>query len=101
MRDLAVLDVAPGGGELEGSGGAEHHWKRTGGFGHLEPANVVDGGGCPADRGLDGVLDADGGRADQLDQLVDVVGHLWASFVTRPHNGLIGATLPRLQREHR
>lgn len=88
MRDLAALDVAAGEGELKGSGGAWRRWKRAGGFEHFEPAStvlrqhpvlpllvLVDGGRGAGDRGLDGVLDAGGRGADELDDLVDMVGH--------------------------
>ena len=80
MRDLAALDVAAGGGELKGSGGAQRRWKRAGGFENFEPAStalrqrpalpllvLVDGGRRAGNRGLDGILDAGGRGADQLD----------------------------------
>ena len=36
MVDLAVHDMAAGGGSLVGSGGAWRRWKRAGGLDHLE-----------------------------------------------------------------
>src|SRR5688500_16613810 len=45
------------------------------GLGHLEPAQVADGLGSLRDGPADRVLDAHGGRADQLDRLVDVLRH--------------------------
>src|SRR5918994_5536573 len=45
------------------------------GLGHLEPPQVADGLRGLRDRFSDGVFDADGGRADELDRLVDVLRH--------------------------
>jgi hypothetical protein len=56
VRDLAALDMAAG-------------------FGDFEPADVVDGRRGAGDRALDGVLDAGGRGADQLNDLVNVVTH--------------------------
>ena len=54
VRDLTAVDVAAG-------------------FEDFEPADIVDRARRPGDRGLDRVLDAGGGGADELDDLVDVV----------------------------
>ena len=56
MGDLATFDMAAG-------------------LGDLEPAHVLERAARAPDRRLDRILDAGGGRADELDQLVGVLGH--------------------------
>jgi hypothetical protein len=41
----------------------------------LEPSQVFESLGCPADRVLDGILDAGGRGADKFYNLVDVLAH--------------------------
>ena len=52
---------------------AVHHM--AAGLDHLEPADILERARSPRDRALDRVLDARRRRADQLDDLVDVVRH--------------------------
>ena len=69
VRDLAALDVAAG-------------------FEDFEPADVVDGGRGAGDRRLDRILDAGRRGADELDDLVNMIGHGPApSVLLRGENG--------------
>ena len=56
VKDLSALDMAAR-------------------FEDFEPADTVDRARSPSDRGLDGVLDAGGRRADELDYFINVVCH--------------------------
>src|SRR5918997_415603 len=47
---------------------------------HLEPADVADGGRGPGDRVLDRIGDALFRGPDEVDELVDVVGHGFSSL---------------------